>query len=88
MREDLGRHQPAYWMRWSIRAYQRTVSARTGSHCRYLPTCSAYAIEAIEVHGAARGAWMATKRVLSCNPWATQGFVHQQVPPRRERLDV
>ena len=80
MNENLRWFQPAFWLRGMIRVYQRLVSSRTGSNCRYLPTCSSYAIDALETHGAARGGWLATKRVLSCNPWSTGGFEHQPVP--------
>ena len=88
MKETLRWYQPAFWIRGLIRAYQRGISARTGSNCRYLPTCSAYAVEAVEVHGAARGTWMAMRRIARCNPWSTDGFAHDPVPPRRELIDV
>ena len=83
MTRELRWYEPSRWMRWSIRLYQRTISARTGSNCRYLPTCSAYTIEAIETHGAMRGLWLGTKRIIHCNPWATDGYVHQPVPPAK-----
>jgi len=86
--DKLRRYQPAYWIRAAIRGYQRVISPLTGSNCRYLPTCSAYAVEALEVHGAVRGTWMATRRVSSCNPWGTDGFVHQPVPPKQESASV
>jgi putative membrane protein insertion efficiency factor len=56
----------------AIRLYQR---ARTGrpSPCRYWPSCSQYAIEAIERHGAARGGWLATRRISRCHPWGGHG---------------
>lgn len=88
MTRDLRWYQPAAWLRGLVRAYQRLISSRTGANCRYLPTCSAFAIEAIETHGATRGGWLATKRVLSCNPWGSDGFEHRPVPPRRERLNA
>jgi putative membrane protein insertion efficiency factor len=57
----------------AIRVYQAARSGRpTG--CRYIPSCSEYATEAIEVHGAARGALMAAKRVLRCTPWGGHGI--------------
>ncbi len=56
-----------------IRGYQLARAGRpTG--CRYIPTCSEYAIEAIRCHGAVRGSWMALRRVLRCNPWGRYGF--------------
>ncbi len=81
MTTELRWYQPARWVRSGIRLYQRTISSRTGANCRYLPTCSAYAVEAVETHGAARGSWLAAKRIARCNPWSTDGFVHQPVPP-------
>ena len=88
MNDTLRWYQPAYWIRGTIRFYQRGISARTGSNCRYLPTCSAYAVEAVETHGAGRGAWLAVRRIGRCNPWATDGFAHDPVPPKREVTHV
>ena len=62
-----------------IRFYQRAVSPWTPPSCRFTPTCSAYAAEAIERHGAARGSWLATRRLLRCHPWGGEGF--DPVPP-------
>lgn len=55
-----------------VRMYQ---VARTGrpSPCRYWPTCSAYAVEALEVHGARRGVWLAVRRIGRCHPWGGKG---------------
>jgi len=50
-----------------IRFYQRRISPYTRPHCRFRPTCSQYALEAIETHGALRGGWLAFKRFLRCN---------------------
>ncbi len=57
-----------------IRAYQYLLSPWWGRHCRFTPTCSAYAIEAIERHGAPRGLWLAMRRVARCHPWNAGGF--------------
>ncbi len=62
-----------------IRVYQRTRAGRP-SPCRYQPTCSAYAIEALSVHGAARGSWLAVRRLLRCHPWGGHGW--DPVPER------
>ncbi len=59
-------------LRRGIRAYQ-VVRAGRPSPCRYWPTCSNYAIEAIDTHGAARGAWLAVRRVGRCHPWGGSG---------------
>ncbi len=61
-----------------IRLY-RVLSASRLPHCRYLPTCSSYALEAIETHGAGRGLWLALRRVGRCHPWG--GFGADPVPP-------
>jgi len=64
-----------------IRAYQLTLSPLLGQHCRFTPSCSQYAAEAIRVHGAARGSWLALKRIGRCHPFCAGGF--DPVPPRR-----
>lgn len=56
-----------------IAAYRRLVSPMLGRHCRYEPTCSAYALEAIRVHGFLRGAGLALRRVGRCHPWKPGG---------------
>ncbi len=57
-----------------IQLYRYTLSPFVGQHCRYTPTCSQYAIEAIRLHGAWRGCWLAIKRVGSCHPWHPGGY--------------
>jgi len=56
-----------------IRGYQYLLSPWLGNQCRYWPTCSEYAHEAICRHGAARGGWLAARRVLRCHPWHAGG---------------
>ena len=56
-----------------IRAYQYALSPLMGAICRFYPTCSSYAKEAIEVHGALHGGWLGVKRILRCNPWSLGG---------------
>jgi putative membrane protein insertion efficiency factor len=56
-----------------IRLYQRAISPLMGRHCKYHPTCSAYAVEAIREFGAARGVVLAGWRLLRCNPWSHGG---------------
>jgi hypothetical protein len=62
-----------------VRAYRLALSPLVGRSCRYAPTCSAYALEALATHGAARGAWLAARRVARCHPWGGSGF--DPVPP-------
>jgi putative membrane protein insertion efficiency factor len=57
-----------------IRLYQRWISPWTPPACRYTPTCSSYAIQALEMHGAARGSWLALRRLMRCHPWGGQGY--------------
>ena len=58
----------------AIRLYQLTLSPWLGRQCRYEPTCSAYAMEAIETYGARRGVWLAVKRIGRCHPWGGAGY--------------
>lgn len=57
-----------------LRAYKRFISPALPTACRYVPTCSEYAIEAVERHGALRGLWMALWRILRCNPFGGHGY--------------
>jgi uncharacterized protein len=57
-----------------IRAYQYLLSPWWGSQCRFTPTCSHYAIEALERHGALGGGWLAARRILRCHPWSAGGY--------------
>ena len=65
---------------WFVRLYQATVSPLLGPCCRYAPSCSAYAVEALRTHGLVRGTLLAAWRVLRCHPWAEGGY--DPVPPR------
>src|SRR5258706_6223670 len=56
-----------------LRFYKTRVSPQLPSACRYTPTCSEYAMEAIDRHGVLRGGWLATRRVVSCNPFSRGG---------------
>lgn len=64
-----------------VRAYRLVFSPWVGHNCRYLPTCSAYALEALERHGALRGGWLAARRIARCHPWGGSGI--DEVPPPR-----
>ena len=68
-------------LRGLIRLYQLVLAPFVGPTCRYLPSCSDYAAEAIERHGARRGVALAARRLLSCHPWGGSGF--DPVPPGR-----
>lgn len=63
-----------------VRFYQVAISPWFPASCRYVPTCSAYAIQAIERYGAGRGGWLALKRIGRCHPWGRHGF--DPVPER------
>jgi hypothetical protein len=63
-----------------VRAYQLLLSPFSGGACRFHPSCSEYAMEAITTHGLVRGSWLALKRVARCHPFARAGF--DPVPPR------
>ncbi|MFG0288805.1 MAG: membrane protein insertion efficiency factor YidD [Rhodopirellula sp. JB044] len=57
-----------------IRGYQLLISPLLGPNCRFTPTCSAYAIEAMQKYGPIRGTWRAVKRILRCHPWNPGGY--------------
>ena len=63
----------------AVRGYQRWISPLRPPTCRFTPTCSAYAVTAVERFGALRGGWLATRRLLRCGPWHPGG--HDPVPP-------
>lgn len=66
-------------LQWLVRAYQQVRAGRP-SPCRYEPSCSAYAAEALEVHGAGRGGWLALRRIGRCHPWGGHGWDPVPVP--------
>ena len=65
-----------------IRTYQYVLSPWLGNQCRFTPTCSEYARQAVLTHGALKGTWLALRRVGRCHPWHPGG--HDPVPPRRD----
>lgn len=66
-----------------IKVYQYTLSPLLPNSCRHVPTCSAYAIESLRVHGIFRGSMLAIWRILRCNPWGTHGY--DPVPPPKKK---
>lgn len=69
-----------------LRGYQRWISPLLPPSCRFYPSCSAYAVEALLVHGAVRGSGLALLRLLKCGPWHPGGV--DPVPPRRDSIPV
>lgn len=75
---------PARLCAWPIRAYRLLVSPLLPARCRFAPTCSTYALQALEQHGAARGSWLALRRLGRCQPFNPGG--HDPVPPPATRV--
>ena len=68
----------------AVRAYQLLFSAWLGNSCRYAPSCSAYALQALDAHGAAAGSYLTLHRLARCHPWCAGGF--DPVPTQPPRL--
>lgn len=62
-----------------VRGYQWLISPMLPQSCRFFPSCSSYAIEALDRHGVLRGCWLTLRRLLRCHPWHPGG--HDPVPP-------
>lgn len=70
-----------------VRYYRKKISPTRPPSCRFIPTCSTYALQAIEVHGALKGGLLAAWRVLRCHPFHKEkGFIYDPVPPKKTRL--
>ncbi|PWN02554.1 membrane protein insertion efficiency factor YidD [Nocardioides silvaticus] len=76
-------------MKWLLvallRGYRAVISPLYGDVCRYYPSCSAYALEAVQTHGSIKGSWLAVRRLGRCHPWAAGGVDH--VPAKTSRRD-
>lgn len=76
-----------------LKAYRKVVSPLYGQVCRFFPSCSAYALEAVTVHGAVKGSWLAVRRLGRCHPWNAGGVDHvpagsREWPPGRTPIIV
>ena len=66
---------------WLIRAYRKYISPTRPPCCRFIPTCSAYALEAVEKYGALKGGWLAFRRILKCQPFHRQKSIEYDPVP-------
>lgn len=64
----------AWLLALPVRAYRLIFSPWVGHNCRYQPSCSAYALEALARHGGIKGSYLAVRRILRCHPWGSQGY--------------
>jgi len=79
------------WIRWilikilmlPVYFYKYVISPMTPASCRHIPSCSEYAVEALKIHGPFKGIYLATRRILKCNPWGTHGY--DPVPPKKTK---
>lgn len=75
----------AYLFSLPIRAYRLLFSPWVGHGCRFQPTCSAYALEALEKHGGFKGGWLIFRRIMRCHPWGGEGY--DPVPDCKRKAD-
>ncbi len=81
---DKGRGVATTMLIAPIKLYQLTLSPILGNVCRYTPSCSRYAVEALERHGPVKGLYLAVRRILRCNPWHEGGW--DPVPPPQDEM--
>ncbi len=74
------RRVPSLLLMALVRIYQLVISPLFAGSCRFYPSCSAYGLEALRVHGAVKGTWLTVRRLLRCHPWNPGGV--DEVPPR------
>ncbi len=79
-----GRNPATVILKGAIITYQWTLRPLLGCNCRFHPSCSDFAAEALTEHGALRGSWLSVRRILRCNPWHPGGY--DPVPPSFRRL--
>lgn len=85
--QERGKRSAGAWLLMTlISFYRRFISPLTGPHCRFYPSCSAYALEAVRKHGALRGSWLAVRRIGRCHPFHPGGL--DPVPPARTRPEA
>ena len=78
----LARRAPVLMLVGVVKVYQTVISPLTPPSCRYYPSCSSYAVVALQRHGMLRGGWLAVRRLARCHPWTPGGI--DDVPPARE----
>jgi len=71
----------AYLLSLPVRAYRLVLSPWVGRSCRFQPTCSEYALDALRLHGGVKGSYLAAHRICRCHPWGGEGY--DPVPPAR-----
>jgi uncharacterized protein len=71
---DRAEHAMKWVLIGLLKVYRLLISPLYGNVCRYYPSCSAYALRAVSVHGAVKGSWLAARRLLRCHPWAPGGY--------------